>query len=430
MFKKNKTDLTKTTYCPLAWTHSFVNQDGSYQVCCTSEEFDNHIKDDNGNKLYVQDDVSPQDVMNSKYMKDIRKQMLNNEWPEVCKRCQMGEEMGGVSRRTLEIKNYENKNESFLAKTLEDGETSAPIISADYRLGNLCNLQCRMCNPRSTQLWIREWNDMKHEHEKFSDEVIDSYRNYNWINSDALTNDFARKAAHLEHIHFAGGEPLIAPQMEQILKTCIESNNAKNIMITYNTNMTVLPPKIIELWKNFKGVKILASIDGIGAVNSYIRHPANWDKIHKNLCLIDEKHEEYNISECMISSTVQVLNVLRIKEIFTYLEQFEFIVPAPNMINLHFPFYFQTTILPKNHKLLATMELKGIQQKYANKLPAHYQYLLDNIEQIIKFMNSKDAWKSDLSREFFRFQSKFDQAKKIDLFEVLPEFKKIYESHT
>ena len=429
MFKKQRIDIEKTVYCPLAWTHSFVNQDGSYQVCCTSEEFDNYIRNDQGEKIYVHDGVTPQDVMNSNFMKNLRKQMLDNKWPELCKRCEIGEAMGGVSRRTLEIKNYENKNDSFLDNTDQDGSTSAPISSADYRLGNLCNLQCRMCNPRSTQLWIREWNDMKSTQEKFSDEVMDSYKKYDWINDETLTDDFAHKAANLEHIHFAGGEPLIAPQMEKILKICIESQNAKNITITYNTNMTVLPPKILELWKEFKGVKILASIDGIGKVNSYIRHPANWDKIHKNLKFIDENHKEYNIAECMISSTVQALNILRLGEIFKYLEQFNFIVPAPNLINLHVPFYYQSAILPKPYKMLATLQLKKIMQKYSKKLPAHYQYLIENIEQIIKFMHSQDAWNTELSREFFRFQSEFDTAKKLSLFETLPEFERMYQEH-
>lgn len=100
-----------------------------------------------------------------------------------------------------------------------------------------------MCNPRSTKLWIGEWNDLKPDREQFSKEVMDSYKKYDWIDSEELVKDFKEKAPNLEHIHFAGGEPLLVPQMTRILEKCIESGNAKNIVVTYNTNLTVLPKR-------------------------------------------------------------------------------------------------------------------------------------------------------------------------------------------
>ena len=169
------------TYCPLAWNHSFINQDGSFQVCCTSEEFDNHIRNEHGQKIMISDDVSPSDVMNSDFMKDIRVQMMNGDWPELCKRCEITEHHGGASRRIIEIQNYRDINQKNLDSTKDDGTTTAPITSADYRLGNLCNLQCRTCNPRSAQMWIREWNEIKPDYEKFPQEVMDSYKEYKYL---------------------------------------------------------------------------------------------------------------------------------------------------------------------------------------------------------------------------------------------------------
>ena len=423
MFKKKIKELP-STYCPLAWTHSFVNQDGSYQVCCTSEEFDNYIKDDQGKKMFIQQGHSPEDVMNSLYMKQLRLDMVNGKWPDLCQRCEMGEKLNGISRRNLEIKNFESQNNHFLSKMKKDGTISNSIHSADYRLGNLCNLQCRMCNPRSTQLWIKEWNEIKPERERFNQEIMDSYKKYDWINSPSLIEDFTKKATNLTHIHFAGGEPLIAPQMEKILDACIESENAKNITITYNTNMTVLPPKILEKWKSFKAIKILASIDAIDELNNYIRYPANWEKIHANLTFIDKNHETYNIQECMLSTTVQVLNVLRMEELYKYLEQFQFIVKAPNLINLNVPEYFQTTILPPKLKALAGLKLRQIQEKYSERLPAHYQYLTQNIDQVLGFMNSASDYENGLFKEFKEFQKKFDEKRKLNLYQYNPEFSK------
>lgn len=371
----------------------------------------------------ISDDVSPNDVMNSDFMKDIRVQMMNGNWPELCKRCEITEHHGGASRRIIEIQNYRDINQKNLDSTKDDGTTTAPITSADYRLGNLCNLQCRTCNPRSAQMWIREWNEIKPDYEKFPQEVMDSYKEYNWIDSEVLPKDFIHKASTLTHVHFAGGEPLIVPQMRKILEICIESGNAKNITLTYNTNMTVLPDNIINLWKEFKMVKLLASVDAVGELNSYIRHPSNWEKINKNLAKINQYHKEFNVSECMLSTTVQALNIGKLREMVDYLKQYEFLVPVPNLINLHVPHYFSSQILPTDMKVSITEDLLKLKAECEKTIPAHYRYLTDNIAQVVNFMNAEDRFKKGAFRDFILFQKKYDSSKNLNVFKFYPEFK-------
>jgi sulfatase maturation enzyme AslB (radical SAM superfamily) len=264
---KKLTDKAKKSFCVLPWTHSFVNLGGEYQVCCTSEEFlNNNIRNDEGKPINIMDGMSPEEVMNTQYMKDLRLKMLNGQWDEVCGRCLITEENNGVSRRNIENIGYEEFIPSLLESTQEDGTIDPTILSADYRLGNICNLQCRMCNPKSTLKWVDEWNEIKPEREKFPQELIEEYRGYDWYDRPELIEDFKKKAGTIKFLHFAGGEPLIVPQMRRILEECIKSGNAKNITITYNTNLTVLPQKVIELWKQFKGVKLLISVDATGGL--------------------------------------------------------------------------------------------------------------------------------------------------------------------
>jgi len=271
-------------------------------------------------------------------------------------------------------------------------------------------------------LWIKDWNNIKPASEQFPVEVMESYHKYDWIDSPELLKDFEAKASHLEHIHFAGGEPLLVPQMSLVLQKCIESGNAANIVVTYNTNLTILPMKILELWKHFKGVKILASIDAIGDLNYYIRYPAKWEQIEKNLKFIEQHHKEFNILECMISTTVQALNVTRLGEIYDYLEQFDFIVRAPNLVNLYMPIYQQTTILPKQLKRIAALQLKERMDKLIDTMPPHYKYLVENIPQIIHFMNSSDGHQNKSFERFLDFQHKFDGLKNLKLTDYAPEF--------
>lgn len=420
--------MISKTFCPLAWNHAFVNQDGSFQLCCTSEEFNNKIRDENDEPIFITSGKTTEEVMNSPTMKNVRQKMLAGEWPTMCGRCKVTEKLAGTSRRNIEILNYENSIEEMVQSTKEDGSTTFKVTSLDYRLGNLCNLQCRMCNPRSSKMWIKDWNSLKSDSEKFSQEVMDSYLAFNWMESEDLVRDFEGKAPHLEHIHFAGGEPLLVQQMSRILERCVESGNAKNIILTYNTNLTLLPKKVLELWKHFKGVKILASIDAIGELNYYIRYPSSWELIEKNLRFIDEHHEEYNITECILSTTVQALNILHLPEIYAYLQSYQFIVKAPNLINLHFPYSFQTNVLPPGLKLLAIAQLQDIEKKYKSQLAPHYHYLIDNLKPIINFINASSGFDDGRFGQFRRFQEQFDELKSLSIENYCPEIASYFKS--
>ncbi len=408
------------SFCALAWVHSFVNLGGEYQVCCTSEEFENNILDNNGNKINIMDGFEPSEIMNTNYMKELRLKMLEGKWDALCGRCLITEKNNGVSRRMIENKGYEDLIPSLLEATNTDGTINVDINSADYRLGNICNLQCRMCNPRSTLKWIDEWNEIKPENEKFAETNIEEFRSYDWFDRPELIKDFRLKAPTLKHLHFAGGEPLIVPQMRKILQECINSGNAKNITITYNTNLSVLPEKVIELWKHFRGVKLLISVDAVGDLNNYIRYPANWSDIDNNLKRIDKEHKELNIKEALISTTVQILNISRIDELVDYLAQFSFIMRVPNLINLHVPNYFQSTVLPENLKIKTTQKLLKLAEKAQGSVNETHRYLIDNIRQVVSFMNSEKNYEERFPI-FLKFQSDFDKKRNINLYDHCPE---------
>ena len=51
----------------------------------------------------------------------------------------------------------------------------------------------------------------------------------------------------------------------------VESGDAKNIVLQYDTNLTNIPR--MGYWKEFKFVEIGFSIDGKGKQLEYMRHP-------------------------------------------------------------------------------------------------------------------------------------------------------------
>jgi sulfatase maturation enzyme AslB (radical SAM superfamily) len=292
---------SKEIFCPLAWIHSFVNLGGEYQLCCTSEEYDNDILNEQGEPFKVTDKVDLKTLMNSKHMNAIRKKMLNGQWPNECRRCLSTEQLGGISRRNIEQKSYEHLNEQLLDQTNEDGSLKEiNILSSDYRLGNHCNLQCRMCTPRATKNWIPHWLEVQPK-SKYTESDLEYFKKMDWFESDDLIMDVERKSDTIEHLHFGGGEPLLSPKMKNILQTYIDKGRAKDIILTYNTNITRLPAHVLKLWPHFKEVRLLVSIDAYGELNDYIRPPSKWCEVDANLRFLNDNASDLKITQIMLN---------------------------------------------------------------------------------------------------------------------------------
>ncbi len=415
------------TYCVLPWIHSFVNSNGNYFVCCTGEEHHIGIPSSDGKCFNIKDQPSPYEVMNSDFMKQVRKDMLEGKWHKACTRCAITEKDQGVSRRMIENKEFESSINDLIKNTKPDGAIEVSFKYIDYRLGNLCNLECRMCGPHSSKRWLKDWNSLKPSFERIDENLQETYANLNWIEKDYLLDEFKQKLKHTERLHFAGGEPLIAPQMAKMLRHCVDLDVAKNITLTYNTNTTKLPADVLELWGQFKAVKLLCSIDGFGKVNEYVRYPSKWDVIDKNLTYLDENFDSLKLKEILLSCTVQIYNVLELADLYDYLTKFKNIVPALNLINLHIPHYLRSDVLPPEVKKEATHRLTKIAEGLKGKLAPHYSYLVDNIYQVIIFMNQNDH--SQALPLFYKVNTAIDNSRKIYLRDHIPVLDKIATIH-
>jgi MoaA/NifB/PqqE/SkfB family radical SAM enzyme len=414
-----------TTFCVLPWIHSFVNSNGNYQVCCTAEEHHDGIPDKNGIYYNINNKSDINEIMNSDLLKEVRKDMLEGRWNKICTRCIKTEQDNGVSRRVIENARNETIIDELIAGTNPDGSLKEAVKfkSIDYRLGNMCNLECRMCGPHSSSKWLKDWNTVKPKEEQVDEVYRNQLENYNWIEKDYLLVEFKEKLKFVEQLHFAGGEPLFTPQMAQMLKFCVDLGVSKNITISYNTNATKLPPAVLELWKEFKGVKLLCSIDGFNKVNEYVRYPSKWETIDKNLTFLDENFEKYKIQEILLSCTVQALNVLELNQLYTYLKKFKNVLPALNLVNLHIPYYLKSTVLPKSAKKIATERLIDTAKDLEGSLPQEYKYLSENIYQVINFMNEIDQ--SDALPVFYMVNKNIDKVKGINFHDYIPELQKI-----
>jgi len=307
---------------------------------------------------------------------------------------------------------YRDELPRIVAETRLDGWAPVRIRSRDYRFGNLCNLRCRMCHPRASLPLLPEVAEVR-AHE-FTAEQLEATRHYDWFRGERFWDDFRRHCHDLDHLHFAGGEPLVIPEVARALDVCIEEGCAERVALTFNSNATKLPKALLA---RFRGVTLALSLDGVGAVNDYIRHPAKWATIERNLRTIDEEHARLNVTAAWVNTTVQVYNVLGLAELVDYLHAHcRFINPVPYLAPLYSPDYFDVRILPRRLKREATRRLRAL----AERLGPTEAEVRAQIDGVIGHMESRRS--SPLRcAEFSRVTRGFDRLRGEDVLAVVPE---------
>lgn len=413
------------SFCVLPWLHRFVNLGGEVQLCCTAEEFEHsYIRQDSNQPINITDGLSDEQIGRTRHMREIRLSMLKGDWPAACERCRLTEETGGCSRRQAENRHFEAHLPWILENTDERGFAPVRIRSRDYRLGNLCNLRCRMCHPRASKLLMDEWNEVARPRLRISGKLAHEYENMTWFHSQQLWDDFSAHCRDLEHLHFAGGEPLIIPEVLKALEICVEQGVASNIELTFNTNVTKIPARHRELWPQFKSVNLLCSIDAHGALNDYIRYPAKWIRLARNLDIIDQQHEALNLGWATLSVTVQIYNIFKLHELIDYChERFRFIRAMPNLVHLSIPDYFNIQHLPDELKKLAIDRLQVLR---ARLVLAGQAAGLNQIDSVLAYIKMGEH-SPFLMSEFKRVTGIYDHLRDESLTDLVPELQTLME---
>ena len=398
--------MKSSTFCVMPWNSLATNASGNYRVCCNSTPGKNFIKtkDQKDAKIFR---VTPSEIWNSETYKTIRQQMLDGIQPDMCKRCFKEEAAGIKSAR-------QNWNDKWYDETKEYAiESRLDVEYVDLRLGNLCNLKCRMCNPYSSNQWIEEWNTVVQTAKLVPDfpltiEETDRLNNMTWPEDPRTWDSIIEIANSIEEIYLTGGEPTLAIEQYKLFDILIEKNLSKKIKLKYNTNLTNIPKKMIEYWSHFRTVQLNASIDAYGELNRYIRYPTGWTSVEKN---IDKFLSMPNV-QVQIHCTVQMYNILNLKELFDWIKSKTNLTPYLNILN--HPVCLNIQTLPADLKMLAEERL--------------VEYLdWPKVKDTIAYMNSADT--SNHLTEFFDYTAAIDKSRNENLLDHIPEFEK-YETHS
>lgn len=303
-------------WCPLPWTHISVCNNGDFRLCSHSQSINQNqdatvFKDNK--KLNIKTISSIDEVLNSELHKEVRKKFMNNKWPDQCVRCKLDYESGKTPRNIWEQKIYSNnfsKKESFDI-TKENGQlVKTKLISADLRMGNICDIKCLMCFPGESTIWKKYYNDITGEDsypmngENINLKDIDGM--FKWSFNETYLDFLVENGQYLKKIKFGGGEPLLLKSVKKFVNKLVKAGFSKNIEIEYSTNVLNLTEELFQIWRNFKRVKLCCSIDGTAEINSFVRNGTDWNKVLLNIDKIECSSD--NI-EAFISSTYSIFNI-------------------------------------------------------------------------------------------------------------------------
>lgn len=307
------------------------------------------------------------EAFNSDYMRNLRRQFLNGEHPDECERCWTEEASGRTSKRmhtTIRLQKI-LEGKSFIKDT--DGE----LIFLDLKLGNICNLKCRICGSFSSSKWAQEEIDI-HKNNKTARENLENGR---WPReAENFWKDLTDLLSNTKYFEFTGGEPFLIDEHFDLLAIAVEMGYAKDIELHYNTNTTTFPKRGLELWPHFKLVEIALSIDDMGERFEYQRFGTKWETTLENLERFRQLRQNNKNIKLQLCLTVNALNVYYIDEICQWIPKQKFNYVYFNV--LHDAWYFSIKHLTEKAKDVVYEKYKDYNGPYA-----------DEVKNLMTFMN-------------------------------------------
>jgi MoaA/NifB/PqqE/SkfB family radical SAM enzyme len=390
-------------FCVLPWVSLEASPIGTVRPCCLA---DDELVDNTGAKFSLLN-ADFTEVQNSDSMRNLREQFLAGKQPQTCRKCWNEERAGRTSKRMHTLDRLKNMG-------IDDAWTSAPkeLLFLDLKLGNICNLKCRICGSwSSSQFATEEINQLPPEEKKTS-HAYQMLKAGAWPReNEQFWTQIDHHLADIRYIEFTGGEPFMIEQHFDMLRGIVSRGIAHQVEIHYNTNGTQFPVNAPDSWRHFRTVEIAFSIDDLGDRFEYQRSNAVWSDVLINLKKFQTLRDNSHNIRLQCCSTVNVFNIRYIDQLANWIATQHFDFVYWNI--MHDAWYFSIATLPEYAKLALTNHL------LTAAIPPQY---IQEFARIIDFMNN------GASTDGFMMKMKIadlDRKREQDLHSVEPEFAEI-----
>jgi sulfatase maturation enzyme AslB (radical SAM superfamily) len=305
------------------------------------------------------------DMQNSSWLKELKRQMSNDRWPKECVRCEMTERTSNTSIRLDMI-----ERDRILTAIKKN------YLIVGGVLDNICNSACQSCNAGlSTKIGSLESKNY---------EKINNYDNFFLLPQDRIVE-----------VDVNGGEPTASPNYKKLLKNLPESVK----IIRINTNGSRVIPEVVALLEQGTRVIITLSFDGTGAVHDYARWPIKWNHYKKNISKYLELRLQYKNLRLNFWTTVSCLNVGDLDNIVGY--------AADNRIDHAYGFCIRPSVLDIRYSNKLTLDAKEklstSKKKLLQAISEKCASLRNNSMELKQFVQSQDRLRDINFLDYFNF---------------------------
>jgi MoaA/NifB/PqqE/SkfB family radical SAM enzyme len=336
-------------FCVLPWVSLETSPIGTVRPCCLAED---ELVDNAGTKFNLLT-AKFDTIQNSLGMQDLRRAFLAGEQPETCRKCWKEEQAGRTSKRMHTL----DRLKHMIDPATEWTADAKPLMFLDLKLGNICNLKCRICGSWSSSTFAtEELANLGPDEDKKSSYHYTMLRQGAWPRENPVFwSEIAGVVDHVQYIEFTGGEPFMIEEHFDLLQRLVDQGVAPNIEIHYNTNGTQWPEHAEEIWQHFRHVEIAFSIDDVEARFEYQRTGAQWTEVLINLDRFRSLRSRRRNISLQVCATINVFNVCYLEELSHWIEHQQFDYVYWNM--MHEAYYFSISTLPEAAKRVIAQRL-------------------------------------------------------------------------
>ena len=410
-------------FCSLPFVQYSTYNGGRYRLCCMAREPET---------LVNQEELGIKETWNHDYIRDVRRRMTEGEWLPECSECDRLERNGIVSSRQWENEQWKDIIDEVVASaSVNDWKVEQPL-QFDFRLGNMCNLQCQMCNKEASHLVSVERGKMVKSglganHPDWHGNIADKKEAI--LQPGIDWTDFEEMIGKVRKIKLIGGEPTVAPDMFKLLDKAVASGDASHIELSFYTNITNMQDRWLEQLGQFERVIVNCSLEGMGAMNDYLRPPSKWDSVWKNF----DKLVKYSNTKAgknikvRVTTVNQITNALHIVPFWRMMHEYQMdhdrgIAMSTNQ--LIEPNYYSMQYAPQWLRDAQRVQIEEFLNEIGNS--PHFTDYEEPLREVIAFgADDKHVYDADIMRQYVDITSNYDIFRKQNILEVSPEFSRI-----
>lgn len=391
-------------FCPAPFVNVTTRTTGSIKPCCVYPTDYSNVKNS-----------SIEQKWNSPDFVNLRQIMLDGSQTNLqCKQAcydkelqnQNSDRLGWLRRVDL----LDSDVDTQLKKLQQWDKISSEFPSyVELQISNLCNLKCLTCFPGDSSSFLYETIQIVEKTSNktnISDQsLIQSMYQYQDHELDKLFCDILNH--DIKVLDLRGGETMLVPIIQQRLLN-LDSDKKQKIQLRIQTNGTILNPTWKEILNSYQKIDLQVSIDAVGTDINYIRHPAEWNRIQKNL----EFFRSLPNVNLTIACTVSNLNLPILTKFLNWADGENYVWGMNTVVN---PRIFNPANLPQSVLHTAMEKIATFQPKHPeNATMVNYLTKLAPLDD-------KQLW-----QQFCREISSRDAYRKNSIFDIHPELKNFW----